>query len=604
MGTINFMKRMLKNKKLDENVELSNEIDIPAIEEVPIKKYTPVKKIEFLRWNGTILSIKGYSYLRDVSLEDQDTVYKAFILKKEINPELDYLDYEEFEFPLEDKILESEENKANNRYKWAGFEGEINFSRATNKSTPLPAGSYNAFFRMVINHPILGLIEQDFPLGAVAHLLNNSFHSTKLEYFSARRLIQYNLMATQNSKLKTLRIESTKLKDVDPADLVLTKEKTNRKSFFIQKMILKVFYVFFCIFPIRINRVTFASDSREEMSGNFDFVYQEMLRQDLDLDYKFMLKASIDEKKSLSELIKLAFWFATSKQIILDDFYPIIYPLKIRRNADLIQVWHAVGAFKTFGYSRIGRPGGPSIKSKNHRNYTKAIVSSKNVAPYYAEGFGIEEEAVVSTGVPRTDIFFDEEYKNQKRKELFEQYPFLKDKKVILFAPTFRGNGQSSAHYPFDVLDLEKLYHELNEEYVFLFKIHPFVNNKITIPYHFVEFFYDFSEYREINDLLFITDILITDYSSVCFEYALLNKPMIFFSFDVEEYIQKRDFYFEYQSFIPGVLVKSTEDMISSIKYNQFEQERIKPFVKYFFDDLDGKSSERFVNQIINNFKK
>ncbi|MCM2675743.1 CDP-glycerol glycerophosphotransferase family protein [Alkalicoccobacillus plakortidis] len=361
----------------------------------------------------------------------------------------------------------------------------------------------------------------------------------------------------------------------------------------------KSLYKLFNLLPIKQDRITFASDSRIEMDGNFGFVYENMLKQGLNYDYKFMLKSAITEKKTLKETIQLAYWFATSKKIILDDFYPIIYPLKIREEADLIQVWHAVGAFKTFGYSRVGRPGGPSIKSLNHRNYTKAVVSSKNIVRHYAEGFGIDEAAVAPIGVPRTDIFFDEKYKENKREELYNQYPFLKNKKVILFAPTFRGNGQSSAHYPYDVLNLDKLYNELKDEYVFIFKVHPFIKNKITIPYHYVDFFYDFSEYREVNDLLFITDILITDYSSVCFEYALLRKPMIFFSYDVEEYIQKRDFYFDYQSFIPGVLAKSTDDIVNSITNNEFESERIEPFVQYFFDDLDGNSSERFVNELI-----
>lgn len=162
-----------------------------------------------------------------------------------------------------------------------------------------------------------------------------------------------------------------------------------------------------------------------------------------------------------------------------------------------------------------------------------------------------------------------------------------------------------SAHYPMEVLNLEKLYNELKDEYVFLFKIHPFVKNEFSIPYQFSDFFYDFSSYREINDLLFITDILITDYSSVCFEYALLNKPMIFFAYDVEEYVRTRDFYYDYHSFIPGPLAKTTERMIDIIQKEDFKMEKIEPFVKYFFDDLDGKATERVVDQlIINNFNE
>src|SRR5699024_9930807 len=114
--------------------------------------------------------------------------------------------------------------------------------------------------------------------------------------------------------------------------------------------------------------------------------------------------------------------------------------------------------------SRVGRPGGPSIKSRNHRNYTKAAVSSAGVREHYAEGFGITEDKVYATGVPRSDIFFDESYKEYVSSKLYERYPFLKEKKVILFAPTFRGNGQASAFYPFEELNFKELYDGLHEE--------------------------------------------------------------------------------------------------------------------------------------------
>ncbi|MEY8752202.1 CDP-glycerol glycerophosphotransferase family protein [Alkalicoccobacillus gibsonii] len=554
-----------------------------------VRNYEVIREVTSLTWNGSLMMIKGYAYFKNVALIKDDNLYKSLIFKNN-NEQEEIL----FEFPLVDQPTYHREE-----YKWAGFKGSINLSAVTKGGAPLPNGSYNVFLSLSYGSSSDDAIVQEVTLGNVQKFLKNDFHSTKLEFYTAKRHLQYNLMATQNMKLKTLQLVSTKLKDLNPADLEPHTNKFTKKAKKRNDIFFKLLYKMFSILPIKKDRVTFASDSRIEMDGNFGFVYENMLEQGLKLDYKFMLKSAITDKKSFKETFQLAYWFATSKKIILDDFYPLIYPLKIREEADLIQVWHAVGAFKTFGYSRVGRPGGPSIKSLNHRNYTKAVVSSKNIVRHYAEGFGIEEEAVVPIGVPRTDIFFDEKYKDNKRNELYDQYPFLQGKKVILFAPTFRGNGQSSAHYPYDMLNLEKLYNELKDEYIFIFKVHPFIKNKISIPYHYEDFFYDFSEHREINDLLFVTDILITDYSSVCFEYALLRKPMIFFSYDVEEYIQKRDFYFEYQSFIPGVLAKTTEDILYSITNNHFESEKIEPFVKYFFDDLDGKSSERFVNQLI-----
>ncbi|MBI0577722.1 CDP-glycerol glycerophosphotransferase family protein [Neobacillus cucumis] len=388
---------------------------------------------------------------------------------------------------------------------------------------------------------------------------------------------------------------------MDPREMALDAEDYQRGVFyrFFSKTVFQFLYRFYCMRPIKQKQILFASDSRSDMSGNFQFVYDEILRRNLDFDIHFMLKRGVDEKKTYREIIQLAKLIATSRFVILDDFYPMIYPLKIREGADLVQLWHAVGAFKTFGFSRLGRPGGPSPKSINHRNYTKAIVSSKNVAKHYAEGFGIDLDKVIPTGIPRTDVFFDQEYQEDVRERLYEEYPFLKGKKVIMFAPTFRGNGQQSAHYPMEVLDLAKLYEELHDEYVFLFKIHPFVKNDITIPYQYSDFYYDFSSYREINDLLFISDILITDYSSVCFEYALLNKPMLFFAFDVEEYVRTRDFYYEFHSFIPGPLVRSAEEIIKTIEEKDFKMEKVEPFVRYFFDQIDGKSSTRVVDDIL-----
>src|SRR5699024_9512113 len=107
------------------------------------------------------------------------------------------------------------------------------------------------------------------------------------------------------------------------------------------------------------------------------------------------------------------------------------------------------------------------------------------------------------------------------------------------------------------------------------------------------------SEFREINDLLLITDLLITDYSSVCFEFALLNKPMLFFGFDVEEYVRTRDFYYDFFDFIPGPLVRTTDEIIDTIHKEDYAMEKIKPFVDYFFNGTLGNASKNVVDDVI-----
>ncbi|WP_141603614.1 CDP-glycerol glycerophosphotransferase family protein [Terrilactibacillus laevilacticus] len=571
---------------------------LPEIQEMAeqLPHLIPKRKVTNMSWNGATMTIKGYFYLDNIPLIDEDLVRKSLIFVNMKKPQ------NQFEVSLKDVKIESLQlrNNISSYYEWAGFTGKVNFATFSNNK-PLYEGQYLVHIKIEVFDQSNGSqYKKIYPLGNIQSLMHQGFQSAKMEYFSAKKQQKFNLLATYDSNFKTMKITSTKLKEFDPSELSPNNSKNRSIVYRIfNRTVFPISYKLFCMLPLKKNKVLFTSDSRSDLSGNFHYVYEEMIKRELHLDYHFMLKSNISDKRSYKNLIQLAYHLATSKFILLDDFYPEVYPLKIRKHAELIQLWHAVGAFKTFGYSRIGRPGGPSPSSKNHKNYTKAIVSSKNVAKHYAEGFGIDIENIAATGIPRTDIFFDKNYQDQIKAEIYEEHPYLRGKKIITFAPTFRGNGQQSAHFPIDVLNLHDLYNELKDEYVFIFKIHPFVKNDFTIPYEYSDFFYNFSDYREINDLLFVTDILITDYSSVCFEFALLNKPMLFFAFDILDYVQKRDFYYDYHSFIPGPLVRSTSEIIETIQTQNFKMQKIKPFVKYFFDDLDGKSSARVVDRLI-----
>ena len=303
-------------------------------------------------------------------------------------------------------------------------------------------------------------------------------------------------------------------------------------------------------------------------------------------------------RMSFASIYKFAKLYATSAVVIVDDFYELTSIVPKKEEVKLVQVWHACGAFKTFGFSRIGKPGGPKQTNNNHRMYDRAIVSSSEIRRFYAEGYGIPLKNVVATGVPRTDMFFSEEIKKQKQEEFYSKYPKLRDKKIILFAPTFRGNGRLSGNYPMERFDLSRVYEETNGEYAILVKMHPFVNNKVVIPEKYKEYIIDFSEDSELNDLLFVTDILITDYSSVVFEASLLNIPMLFYAYDLSEYIATRDFYYEYEFFIPGKITPTLKSLISAINNKDFELSRIESFKHKFFDDLDGKSAKRVADMI------
>ncbi len=362
------------------------------------------------------------------------------------------------------------------------------------------------------------------------------------------------------------------------------------------------YYYRMCKKPIIGNRVTFISGRRDELGGNEMYVYN-LIKDNKDIDFQFLLcsdPTQFTKWKMKKQFYKL---YATSKVVIVDDYYNLLNSVDKREDVTLFQLWHACGAFKTFGFSRLGKPGSPKQKSPNHRMYDCAIVSSKEIVKYYAEGFGISDSKVYPTGIPRTDIFFDNDYAENVRNSFYERYPQLRNKKIIMFAPTFRGAGQNSAYYPVSVLDANKLYEKLGKDYAIIIKLHPFCKDKFVINEEYKDYIIDLSEEDEINDLLFISDILITDYSSTIFEASLLNIPMIFYAYDLYQYISERDFYCDFETFVPGKIVFHQEQIASTILSEDFERDKIEPFKNKFFSDTDGKSSQRVADLIIKKLK-
>lgn len=343
--------------------------------------------------------------------------------------------------------------------------------------------------------------------------------------------------------------------------------------------------------------ILFVSSRREDLTGNIAYVND--ILQEKNAKVLFWLVPGKRKYMTYRNYWKLAYQIARSKVVVVDDFTPILNEVWAMEHRILIQLWHACGAFKTFGFTRVGKDGGPNQTSTNHRYYNYAIVSSDEIRRFYAEGFGIDVKNVKALGIPRTDDFFQESYKSEIRAKLYEQYPQLKDKKIIMFAPTFRGNGAGTAHFPFEKFNVKEVLASLGDEYMIIIKHHPFVEAKHPVDASVKDRVLDLSAESEINDLLFITDLLITDYSSVIFEASLLNIPMLFYAFDLEDYVVNRDFYYPFKNFVPGKIVRNTDQIIESIQAQDYEQEKVETFKHRFFDQLDGKSSERVADFIM-----
>jgi Putative glycosyl/glycerophosphate transferases involved in teichoic acid biosynthesis TagF/TagB/EpsJ/RodC len=346
------------------------------------------------------------------------------------------------------------------------------------------------------------------------------------------------------------------------------------------------------------NRIVFLSERKLDQAGNLVRV-MEQVQSNQQVEVILMQKEKTVSSLSFAELKEIASSIATARIIVLDDFYPQLHALTIREETSVIQLWHACGAFKTFGFTRIGKPGGAAQDSPNHRSYDYAFVSSEQIRGIYSEAFGISKENVLALGVPRTDDFFSESYQFAVRKKLYQKYPVLLNKKVVLLAPTFRGDGNKDAFYPVDQLPLDQICEAMPEEYLFVIKNHPFVKNHLICKESNQNRILDLSTKENINELLFVTDVLVTDYSSVVFEATMLDLPMVFYAFDLEEYMANRDVYFDYEKFVPGPIVYDWEQLCKSIVEVKAEPDKNQFFKEYFLDALDGKSTERISEFII-----
>ena len=341
--------------------------------------------------------------------------------------------------------------------------------------------------------------------------------------------------------------------------------------------------------PLESDKILMFTTARGKLGGNLIAIKKYI--ESNDLPYKITAFTSVDmpdEKTVAREM-------ATSKFILVDDFEPKVYVLNLREGQHLVQVWHAMGAFKKFGYSRSSA----RKNSLTHKNYTEAIVSSPEIASVYAEAFGIDESRIKPVGVPRTDMLFDEEYRAKTVERLYEKEPKLKGRKICLFAPTFRGNNVNDGFYPKEFLDIKRLADELGEDWAIILKYHPFIKNPPHIPDDIRNRVFDFGDEREINDILFITDVLVTDYSSVIFENAILGNPCVLYAPDLADYEGDRGFYYEYEAYSCGQVVTSESDLAAAIKNAGSSAEKISEFRKRFVSLCDGNSSARFVKEII-----
>ncbi|MBR3599926.1 MAG: CDP-glycerol glycerophosphotransferase family protein [Lachnospiraceae bacterium] len=307
------------------------------------------------------------------------------------------------------------------------------------------------------------------------------------------------------------------------------------------------------------------------------------------VDTHYLMVGVCGKLRYFLNCVKLMPKLATSKYVFVNDCSRVIAHLKLRKDTTLIQTWHGCGALKKFGYST-------GVESKYYGNEDIVTVSSDEevVVKAFAEAMGLDRRCIYPIGVPRTDMFFRKSY-FEKCKQLREEILAGRNKKIILFAPTYRGTV-SNAQRP-SGLNLDLMYKHLGQEYILITKTHSALKKDRPLCRH-KGFFYDVSDEWSIAYAMGVCDVLITDYSSLIFEYSLLLKPAIFYGSDLEQYERERGFYIDYKKEMPGVICRSTMEIISEIKNGALDVTKMKEFQHKYMRSCDGHSAKRLVETI------
>lgn len=262
--------------------------------------------------------------------------------------------------------------------------------------------------------------------------------------------------------------------------------------------------------------------------------------------------------------------------VICDNFLPVASCHK-RKETTVIQLWHGCGAFKKFGYDTPGDI--PAFYKGNvFRNSDLVTVSAPGCVPHFQSAMRLPQTVFQPVGVCRTDKFFSKKY-CQTCKEFFERkHPQARGKKVVLWAPTFRGYPADPQLEQYE--DIVAMAQELPDDVFVVIKVHPLLAKKYP---------YDNSS-MTTDQLLPVTDLLITDYSSIIFEYSIFRKPMLFYAPDREEYDVARGFYLDYDK-LPGKIVTEPERLAQEVL--QVLSESGEGTVR---TDMSAESSEKAVH--------
>lgn len=292
-------------------------------------------------------------------------------------------------------------------------------------------------------------------------------------------------------------------------------------------------------------------------------------------------------------MFRQIYHIATAKAVVLDSYCIVVSLLGKRVKAPVLQMWHALGNMKKFGYMTLDTPEGHSSETARllhmHEGYDSVLVSSNSFAADLAAGFNVSTDILYEAPLPRVDLLVDPTNRDEQREHILSALPQLSNgKKSIVYCPTFRReaapNEQEAMAALINAIDFSR--------YNLIFKKHPVSTQRFSDS-HVIQ------DYPSGLDMLYIADYVISDYSTVIYEAGLLEIPTFIYAYDWDTYSGKRSLNIDIRRDVPTLFTTNATELIRAIERGDFDSTAYRSFIRDNITIPEGQTcTQRVVEHI------
>ncbi|NRG69987.1 CDP-glycerol--glycerophosphate glycerophosphotransferase [Streptococcus suis] len=348
--------------------------------------------------------------------------------------------------------------------------------------------------------------------------------------------------------------------------------------------------------------VLFVPNTGSTFSGSPRDIYEYMQSQndlrDYDCLWAFNEPEFMSEKFGLNtvKLDSFKYFIATLRAKYWIADINVERGLKYKKKETIfLNTWHGVALKK------IGNDDSKSAKY-DYSDITHLCVSGDHDKKVFKSALKASDMSFLECGMPRNDRLF--KVTEQERLELRKKLNIPTGKKVIAYIPTWRDSHDNGKTFSLKIKANFKMWEDvLNDEFVLLFRAHHRTTSLMNVE--FTDFLRDYSNYPDLNDILIVSDVLITDYSSVVFDFSILGKPFICFAYDYEEYLQERGCYIDPKIVFPQGILTNEEEVLNQLRTMDVkrESEKTKEIYKQFMNYSEGNATQICVEKVFGSKK-